>query len=255
MPSPNLYETILSRLQRIPLWTRLFVGACTLEYFLSLCFVSSIDLSGALCLEAGSLESLQLWRLITYAIDHVNVIHWFMNAITAVFYLSRFEMEKGTLQSSLLILTVILGTAILYVLFTFVITTYPLFGSSGVLFTLLGYFSVKDASAEPISVGGFFTVPAWLGPGLLYILITLLIPGSSFIMRRCPCLRHTNVMQILLGSCLAMCTHCFSCHDMSPGLRRSTALTTSCAIYPRMLLPRRRRTEDGSCCSRTPRAK
>ena len=140
----------------------------------------------AMC-PAAAVFDLELYRLVTSAFVHLNILHIGMNMMTLFSMGTSLEGIFGSLHFFFLVLVYVLFCGLLYVLLAVLelaVWSPSGFagcaaGFSGVLFAL----AVDESSLSTTptrSVFGLFTVPTKLYPWALMLSISLFVPGVSF---------------------------------------------------------------------------
>lgn len=130
----------------------------------------------------------QVYRVITAQFMHGGLLHIGFNMMTLYQFGSGLEPMFGSLQYAFITTVFVVATGITYVALAMLTSVlykveyaYQLtVGFSGVLFAM----AVDEASLSPYptrSVFGFFTVPTWLYPWVLMLVLQLFVPGISFL--------------------------------------------------------------------------
>lgn len=134
-------------------------------------------------LKSSALTSLQLNRLSFYPLIHINLLHLFFNIWALAPLLAMFETMHGTVRTGIVlnVLAVVPGVAYSILgMIMFPETTVA--GSSGWVFSFLGYFAYNDYKRVPTwHIANNMNLPTWSTPLILLAITTILVPGSSFI--------------------------------------------------------------------------
>ncbi|KAI2634559.1 rhomboid family protein [Xylaria nigripes] len=129
-----------------------------------------------------------MYRVNTFPLIHLNLLHAIFNVFALAPLLERFENEFGTLTSLALFfgpLTTI--PALVYVfLERFVMkNNIAVMGASLWVFLLLGMEGVRTYKTNPYIVIGTHHVPTWTTPLIMVLVVEALIPGTSFLGHLC----------------------------------------------------------------------
>lgn len=160
---------------------------------------NALDMNLSLITMCPSLviDSHQYYRILTYAFFHSNLMHIGMNMITNYQLSAGVEKRLGTLRLGLSILWSILLSSFLYIGISWLLS--QLFdykhlwyqhavGFSGVVFHVL----VLDAHSSPnLTIFGIVTVPGYVYPWALLVLVQLILPNVSFLGHLCGILTGT----------------------------------------------------------------
>lgn len=159
-----------------------------------------------------------MYRTNTYTFIHMNVFHMIMNVLALMPLLERFESEYGTLTSLALffgressaflasrLFTIHLAVcaprltpmfppvafstfpAALYVLSSKYIfhTNDWVMGSSVWFFLLIGMEAVRTYKTNPYFTIATFNIPTWITPLVLVVVVSVLVPQTSFLGHVC----------------------------------------------------------------------
>jgi len=190
MPSPGTvgFSTLRVRsyVFRLPLFTRIVIGAIALFWVLSLQPVWDVRAWGALA--PSKIGFGTVYRLNTFPFTHINFFHALVNILALTPLLERFESEYGTLNS----LAMFLGPfstfpALLYMLVEKVILRMdtPVAGASIWVFLLLGMEAVRTYRVNPYLEIGTHQVPTWISPLIVVLVVSALIPNTSLLGHLC----------------------------------------------------------------------
>ncbi|KAF2862203.1 hypothetical protein K470DRAFT_213523 [Piedraia hortae CBS 480.64] len=187
MAAVNLPDArrLKSYLFRIPLATRLIILLITVFYIATV-FVPWLRQWGALVPHEISLST--LYRLNTFPLLHRDFVHFLSNILVLVPLLDRFEQEHGTMVT-LALFTGQFGLLPggLYTLLerhVFRLDSSAI-GASVWVFLLLSYEAVRTSKTHPHLVIMNYKIPTWITPLAPLLLISFLIPHSSFLGHSC----------------------------------------------------------------------
>lgn len=130
----------------------------------------------------------QVWRLVTAMFGHLGLFHLFSNMVSLTFLGMTLETTLGTLCYFYHILVFgVLGN-LLYcgIAYFMYLGGEPshvyssAMGFSGVLFTLI-VIDVHLSGGSHRSVFGLFTVPSWVYPWVMLVLLSILMPNVSLL--------------------------------------------------------------------------
>lgn len=162
---------------RLPLFTRVIIGAIVLFWLLSLQSVWDVRKWGALTPDVIGIAT--LYRTNTFSFVHINFFHALMNILALTPLLERFESEYGTLTS----LALFFGPfatlpSLLYVFFERVVfrTNHTVMGASIWIFLLLGMEAIRTYKTNPYLVIGTHHVPTFLTPLFMVLVVYALVP-------------------------------------------------------------------------------
>lgn len=185
-------ETGTQRLLRTtPTGVLLLITSCVVVFAMTstgLVNINSGSMIPALVLEKG-----QIYRIFTSPFIHLNLVHICMNMLTLYAVGVNIDRKFGTTYFLGIILLFVLVSNIVYTIAAsiamylfdwFLIFIIGVAGFSGVLFGLV-VVNTRLSGAETQSIFGFFTVPAWLYPWILLVLLQVLLPGVSFLGHLC----------------------------------------------------------------------
>lgn len=121
-------------------------------------------------------------RISLYPLAHLSVIHLSLNAFSLFGPLTMFERTHGTVHTAIMLNLLAVSTAILYCLIgSLLFPNVDVAGSSGWCFSLFAYYSVKESVLRPSQrIVSTYSFPTIYIPVVLLLLITIIVPGSSF---------------------------------------------------------------------------
>jgi membrane associated rhomboid family serine protease len=129
-----------------------------------------------------------MYRLNTFPLMHIGVLHMVFNVIAFTPLLERFEAEFGTLVT-LALFTGPFGLLPggLYVLLERVIlrSNTTVMGASIWVFLLLSSEAMKTHKTNPNFNIGPYKIPTWTTPLILIFIISFIVPNTSFIGHLC----------------------------------------------------------------------
>jgi hypothetical protein len=131
----------------------------------------------------------EYYRIITSTLFHGSLMHIGMNMMSTLAISTMLEKKLGTLRHVISTLWAILLTGVIYLVVAYV--GYVLFndvklmyqhsiGFSGIIF----HMSILECNLSPSqsrSIFGVFSVPSWLYPWALLIVLQMVVPGLSFL--------------------------------------------------------------------------
>lgn len=172
--------------------TRFLLIFMTVFYFIQLAFLDD-RMNGYLTMHPRRIiENGEVWRLFTAMFGHLGIFHLVSNMYSFSFLGMTLETTIGTLSYFYHILVFgflsnLLAVGIAYFMY-FGGDPVPInsqaMGFSGVLFALI-VIDIHLSGGETRSVLGFFTVPSWLYPWVMLVILSLLIPNVSFMGHFC----------------------------------------------------------------------
>ncbi|AET37893.1 putative rhomboid protease RBD2 Ecym_2141 [Eremothecium cymbalariae DBVPG len=156
-------------------------GLCiflTLLYILNWVF----PINNGILLSTASLKKIQLNRLTLYPLAHLSLAHLVFNCMSLFPQLTIFEAVHGTFYTAIVLNMLALFTAVFYCLLGMLFfPNSQVGGASGWCFSLLGYYSAKESELRPYyQVTANHKIPTILFPLILVVLLSLLLPQSSF---------------------------------------------------------------------------
>jgi membrane associated rhomboid family serine protease len=174
-------------LRSIPPATLAVLGICISIFLLQM--ISDLDLEKFTMCPRLVLYIHEYYRVFTSAVFHANIMHIGMNMLSTSAISSMLEKRIGTLRHIFSMLWAILLTAVIYLLIAWI--AYAVFGYdkwmyqnsigfSGIIF----HMSVLECSLLPNqsrSIFGFFSVPSYLYPWALLVILQMLMPNLSFL--------------------------------------------------------------------------
>lgn len=197
---------IRSYILRLPLATRLLLLILTGFYTASL-FAPSLEQWGSLIpneinIQTRTYKTISrepnqrtipannntVYRLNTYPLLHVHLLHYLLNILALTPLLERFEAENGTI-TTLLLFTGPFGLLPggLYTLVErFVLrSNTPVLGASIFVFLLLCSEAIKTYRQNPHFVIATYSIPTWTSPLIFILLIHFLVPATSLLGHVC----------------------------------------------------------------------
>jgi rhomboid domain-containing protein 1 len=133
-------------------------------------------------------EFFEFWRLITGTYMHTGILHLVMNMMSFTFLGTTLEVALGTLSYFYHIFVFGIICSLVHVAIAYTMFAggrrEPIhsaaLGFSGVLFALI-VVDIHLSGGDQRSVFGLFLVPAWAYPWVMLFVMSLLIPGVSFL--------------------------------------------------------------------------
>ncbi|MCJ1338487.1 putative rhomboid protease [Bachmanniomyces sp. S44760] len=175
-----------SYILRLPLFTRVILVIIPVLWIVELQSAWDVVQWGGLVPSEVNLGT--MYRLNTYPLIHVNFLHALFNALALTPLLERFEAEHGTLLT-LAMFAGPLSTlpAAAYLLIERVILRWntAIQGSSVWVFVLLGHEAIKHWKASPYISISTYRIPSWTTPLALLLIVTALVPNTSFLGHLC----------------------------------------------------------------------
>ncbi|KAF2224438.1 putative rhomboid family protein [Elsinoe ampelina] len=169
-----------SYIVRLPLCTRL-LGLVTVGFFIASLTLPWFPKWAALIPNEVALTSMH--RINTYPFLHLGFIHFFLNILALIPLLERFEAEFGTLITLALFTgpfsTLPGGLYVLIEKFIFH-SNIGVQGASIWIFLLMASEAIKTWKANPNFEIGGVKIPTWTYPCAVCLVISALIPASSF---------------------------------------------------------------------------
>lgn len=188
MPSVQNFNALRARsyISRIPLFTRAIALIIVLLWVVGTQSVWDLRKWGALI--PSELNFATAYRLSTFPLIHLNIIHAILNLLALVPLLERFEGEYGTLTTLALFfgpLTQI--PAVLYVIIEKVVFrgNTGVMGASMWVFLLLAMESVRTYKTNPYFIISTYHIPTWTTPLFMCLFVAALIPGTSLLGHLC----------------------------------------------------------------------
>jgi membrane associated rhomboid family serine protease len=177
-------------------------------------FLSSANLNDLSIAAAPVLERGEWYRLLSSAFVHGGFFHILMNMMSLMQLAPALEQQFGTLPFAAMTAWTIIIEGLLYVSISWLGGTatgdiawmyHAGVGFSGVLFTYATLESYHT-TMQFRSVFGFFSVPAKVYPWILLVLLSVVLPGISFLGHLCGILSGMlfiiGAMDVLLPSSL-----------------------------------------------------
>ncbi|KAL3955902.1 hypothetical protein ACCO45_008748 [Purpureocillium lilacinum] len=188
MPAIQGFSALRARsyVLRLPLFTRAIAVIILFFWLLSLPSIWDVSSWGALIPDKVSFVS--AYRLSTFPLVHLNLIHAALNVIALTPLMERFESEYGTLTTLALFfgpLTTI--PAILYLVIEAGILrgNHAVMGASMWVFLLLGAEAIRTYRSNPHLVIATYHIPTWTTPLLMIFVVAVLIPSTSLLGHLC----------------------------------------------------------------------
>ncbi|PNS21828.1 hypothetical protein CAC42_426 [Sphaceloma murrayae] len=185
-PFPQIdARRIRSYLLRLPLCTRC-LAVVIIGFFIAELSIPWFSQWASLIPDKVALTSMH--RLNTYPFLHLGFVHFFLNIITIVPLLERFEAEFGTLITFALFTgpfcTLPGGLYVLIEKFIFH-SNIGVQGASIWIFLLMASEAIKTWKANPNFEIGGVKIPTWTYPCFVCLVISALIPATSFTGHAC----------------------------------------------------------------------
>lgn len=171
---------------RLPLFTRIVLLLIVIFWILELQSAWNVVQWGALYPNKVNLGT--MYRINTYPLIHLGFLHAFLNAITLVPLLERFEAENGTLLSGAMFagpLSTLPAAAYLLIERGVLRSNTPVLGASAWVFVLLGIEGIKTFRANPYLAISTYKIPTWTTPLVVLLFVTALVPNTSFLGHLC----------------------------------------------------------------------
>jgi len=174
-------------LRRIPPTTLAVMGICILIHPLQK--LEYLELEKFTMCPRQVLYFHEYYRIITSSVFHADFMHIGMNMLSTSAISTVVEKRMGTLRHAFSILWAILLTGFIYLISAWAVNFFlgydellylPSVGFSGIIFHML----VVECNFSPShsrSVFGFFSVPSYLYPWALLILLQVFMPNVSFL--------------------------------------------------------------------------
>jgi membrane associated rhomboid family serine protease len=128
------------------------------------------------------------YRINTFPLIHLNLIHAILNILALTPLLERFELEHGTLTTLSLFFGPLTSIpAVAYLIFDAVIfgNDTPIMGASLWVFLLLAWESIRTFQTNPYIIIGTTRIPTWTTPLVMIFVVAALIPRTSVIGHLC----------------------------------------------------------------------
>ncbi|KAE8150431.1 Gaa1-domain-containing protein [Aspergillus avenaceus] len=185
-PLPFNPSRVRSYLLRLPLFTRLVLLAIVVFWLLELQTVWSVVQWGSLTPDEIGFGS--MYRLNTYPFIHMGFFHAIMNLVALTPLIERFEAEHGTLTAVALFIgplsTFPAGLYLLVEKFLLHRNT-AVVGASVWVFLLLGSEAIRTFKSHPYFSLGTYKIPTWTSPLFACIVVSILVPNTSFLGHMC----------------------------------------------------------------------
>lgn len=152
----------------------------------SLLSVWDVKAWGALVPDEVSLTN--AYRLSTFPLVHLNLIHATLNAVALMPLMERFEGEYGTLATCSLFfgpLTSLPALLYLGIERGILRANNAIMGASMWVFLLLGMEAIRTYRCNPHLVIGTYHIPTWTTPLVMAITVAALIPNTSLLGHLC----------------------------------------------------------------------
>ncbi|GAB0131853.1 Putative rhomboid protease [Epichloe bromicola] len=171
---------------RLPLFTRAIILLIAVFWILSFPSLWNIQLWGSLIPDEITFAT--AYRLSTFPLIHLNLIHAILNLVALTPLMERFENEYGTLTSLALFfgpLTTV--PALLYVAIERGILreNTSVMGASMWVFLLLGMEGIRTYRSNPHIIIGTYHIPTWTTPLFMIFVVAALIPNTSLLGHLC----------------------------------------------------------------------
>lgn len=192
--SSNNNNRVNELIRQTPIATILIIGVCILLYLLQMIFdlpIHSVTLCPQLIIYKG-----QIYRIVTNSLFHsTSIMHIGMNMLSCFTLAKQLELHYGTIRLLLLTMYSIVLTSCLYVFIAYMLYVIPFIqykyymythsiGFSGVLFHYL-VLECSILSSSNRNLFGSITVPSYLYPWVILIIIQIMIPNISFLGHLC----------------------------------------------------------------------
>ncbi|KAL2045502.1 hypothetical protein N7G274_001930 [Stereocaulon virgatum] len=167
---------------RLPLFTRIIILFIVLFWILEFQSAWNVAQWGALVPEEVNLGT--MYRLNTYPLIHLGVIHMLLNTIALTPLLERFEGDHGTLLTLAMFfgpLSTLPAAAYLIIERGMLRGNSAVMGASVWVFVLLGAEAIKAFKANPYFAIGTNKIPTWTTPLIALVFVTALVPNTSFL--------------------------------------------------------------------------
>ncbi|KAF2814262.1 uncharacterized protein BDZ99DRAFT_459967 [Mytilinidion resinicola] len=170
---------------RLPLCTRALIFVIVALWALSIPIIWLREWAALIPKEIGLAS---LYRLNTFPLMHLGFVHLIFNVLALTPLLERFEAENGTLPT-LLLFTGPFGLipGALYTLLERGVfrSNTTIMGASIWVFLLLSSEAMKTHKANPNFSIGPYKIPTWTTPLILILVISFLVPNTSFLGHLC----------------------------------------------------------------------
>ncbi|KAF4512162.1 hypothetical protein G6O67_001336 [Ophiocordyceps sinensis] len=188
MPGVRGFSTLRARsyIFRLPLFTRAIILIIIIFWAVSLPSIWDIKGWGALVPDKVSFTT--AYRLSTFPLVHLNLIHAALNVVALTPLMERFENEYGTLPTlSLFFGPLTTLPAILYLVIERGLfrSNNTVVGASVWVFLLLGMEAIRTYRSNPHLVIATYHIPTWTTPLLMIIVVAALIPNTSLLGHLC----------------------------------------------------------------------
>ncbi|KAG5949922.1 putative rhomboid protease [Claviceps sorghi] len=188
MPNIQGLNTVRARsyVFRLPLFTRCVILLILVFWILS--FPSLWDLRQWGSLIPDKVTFATGYRLSTFPLVHLNLLHAILNVVALTPLMERFENEYGTLTSLALFfgpLTTV--PALLYVAIERLVFrgNRSVMGASIWVFLLLGIEAIRTYRSNPQITIGTYHIPTWTTPLFMMFVTAVLIPNTSMLGHLC----------------------------------------------------------------------
>jgi membrane associated rhomboid family serine protease len=188
MASIRTINTVRARsyLVRLPLFTRAIVLIIIAFWIAGLQSVWDVQYWGALI--PDQINFATAYRISTFPLIHLNVIHTILNILALTPLMERFENEYGTLTTLSLFfgpLTTIPSIMYLFIQLVILRSNTAVLGASMWVFLLLGMESIRTYKTNPYLVIATYQIPTWTTPLLMVLCVAALVPGTSLLGHLC----------------------------------------------------------------------
>ncbi|KAH8179532.1 rhomboid family protein [Sarocladium implicatum] len=188
MPSVRSFNTVRARsyLVRLPLFTRAMILIIFVFWILGAQSIWDVRKWGALIPDQVGFAT--AYRINTFPLIHLNIIHTILNVLALTPLLERFESEYGTLTTLALFfgpLTTIPAIVYLFIESFIFRGNNGIMGASIWVFVLLGIEAIRTYRTNPYLVIATHQIPTWTTPLALILVVAALVPGTSLLGHLC----------------------------------------------------------------------
>eukprot|EP01100_Stratorugosa_tubuloviscum_P014271 TRINITY_DN7531_c0_g1_i1.p1 TRINITY_DN7531_c0_g1~~TRINITY_DN7531_c0_g1_i1.p1 ORF type:complete len:310 (-),score=83.45 TRINITY_DN7531_c0_g1_i1:105-1034(-) len=178
-------EEVKNRVKEISFITRCFLITCILIFIFDCLFTINHFLFCSL--PNLELYNFQVWRIYTCVFLHQNFLHLLFNMMALVNLGKEIEKQKGSINYLIWLILMILLCGLFLISISWIFSIFNIkdymnecsIGASGLLFTMLTLSSLQNPTTKKIFC--FISVPNFIYPWLLLIIIQLFMPNVSFV--------------------------------------------------------------------------
>ncbi|ODV92561.1 hypothetical protein CANCADRAFT_16566, partial [Tortispora caseinolytica NRRL Y-17796] len=139
-------------------------------------------LRDSLILDPRRILEFETHRWNTYIFIHLGLGHLIMDLLALLPLLSKIESEYGSIQCVIILLNMATFPAIAYTVVSLACNlSTRVAGSSGVVFSIIGIFAIREHKAGKSLTFGDVSIPAWTSPLFLLFLVAFIMPRSSLL--------------------------------------------------------------------------